>query len=210
MILSSVCFCYADSGRNEAEFKQVLSTAILCRSETLDCSEYNLTSDDINLLLKHVLAENGYFYFDSSYYWNDFDNDGIVDLLQFGYLYDEEETQAMMSAIEERIDEITALTENTADNTEKVKIVYAYFVDNFVYDSVLPNYGGMNDIYNLFVNGKGKCYAFSIGFKTVMDRLDIPCKVATNDNLNHEWNKVYVNNQWLNVDITKKIYLGKC
>ncbi|MCD7778527.1 MAG: hypothetical protein LUH47_08495 [Clostridiales bacterium] len=68
MILSSVCFCYADSGRTKEEFKQVLSTAILCRSETLECTEYNLTSDDINLLLKHVLAENGYFYFDSSYY----------------------------------------------------------------------------------------------------------------------------------------------
>ena len=40
-----------------------------------------------------------------------------------------------------------------------------------------------------------------------MDKLDIPCKIVISEDMSHEWNEVFIDNRWQNVDITDGIRL---
>ncbi len=46
----------------------------------------------------------------------------------------------------------------------------------------------------------GQCGSYSSAFRFLCDAADIPCVTVSSEN--HAWNEVYVDGQWLTVDVT--------
>ncbi len=191
------------AGNSEAaEFKYLFLKAAENYIDTINVKSLNLTETEISKNLSEIFAKENVWYLDCRYVPIDKDTDGIVEEIRLCYRVPQEEIIEKESLINGELNYIITLTDGFS-NREKIKIIYDYFIENFTYDEMLMN----NDICRLFETKKGTCAAFSLAFKEVMDKLDIPCEIIVNNDMFHEWVKVYVNDSWKNIDITKGLAL---
>lgn len=199
LLIFSTSTAFADTSE-AAEFKFLFLKAAENHNETVDISELNLTKAKISNYLIGIFAEENVWYLDTQYAPIDVNADGIVGKIRLYYRVPQEEIAEKENLIEGEIENIITLTDGYS-NPEKIKIVYDYFIKNYSYDNTLMNY----DICRLVETKQGTCAALSLAFREVMNRLNIPCEIVVNNDMSHEWIKVYVNDGWKNIDITKGI-----
>lgn len=190
---------FADTSE-AAEFKFLFLKAAENYNETVDIKDLNLTKTEISNNLIGIFARENVWYLDTQYAPIDVNADGIVGKIRLYYRVPQEEIGEKENLIESEIENIISLTDGYS-NPEKIKIVYDYFIKNYSYDNTLMNY----DICRLFETKQGTCAALSLAYKEVMNRLNIPCEIKVNNDMSHEWIKVYVNDGWKNIDVTKGI-----
>ena len=99
---------------------------------------------------------------------------------------------------------------------QKVKAIHDFVVNHITYDVNYMFQGALSleRIIETLDKGRGACGNYSLLFKFLCRRASIPCTYEQGDPniLNHAWNSVYVNGQWLFVDTTwddkddKKVY----
>ncbi len=93
---------------------------------------------------------------------------------------------------------IVAEASKKATTVDKIKYVHDELIKRADYDYTYKSV----TIYDLLVNGKGTCNAYSLAFKSIMDKLAIPCTIAVEKDNSHSWNQVSVNGVWYNIDVT--------
>ncbi len=112
--------------------------------------------------------------------------------------------------INAKIEKIKANIKDTMTNEEKIKAYHDYLINNSSYDEEraanIEKGNTTNNVYNShkangpLLEGKSLCSGYSDAMKIYLDELNIPnYKIA---NKNHIWNLVYINNQWLHLDLT--------
>ena len=131
----------------------------------------------------------------------DKDDNGKYDTLNINYLYSDVENEKIQEFIEESEKKILIEKEELS-NADKVKAIYKYFCSTFKYDEQLHY-----DLKHLYEKKSGTCCSFSIAFKNLMDKCDIPCKIIVSNDGNHEWVQVFLDNEWKNIDIVYGIGL---
>lgn len=216
LIVSGITFSvYASDNKNLEGFTRVLEAVEEKHIEVFDCKAFGLTYDEVRYCISFVEISNPCLYGLSSFSCTE--TDGIVESINLTYSYTAEEMLLQRREIDRIISDIIADTEGLT-NPEKIKVVYDYFADSNIYDySIKTDESEEYNIYTLLTEHRGRCKTFSLAFKLIMDKLDIPCKVVSNltsvkqdlDNETyHIWNKVYVSDEWLTVDLTKRLYLA--
>ena len=128
-------------------------------------------------------------------------NYGKIDI-NINKVYKEDETQIINNYI---IDFINNNINNNMSDYDKVKLFHDYIIDNTSFDIETAN----NDLreknkshtaYGLITNHKAICGGYSDIMSIYLYLLNIPnYRIATND---HVWNLVYINNEWLHLDLT--------
>lgn len=101
-------------------------------------------------------------------------------------------------------------------NQEKIKAVHDYLVKTTQYDTLLvdnpiinaENASDSYSAYGVLVNHVGVCDGYAKAFTMFMDILGVPSERVVGSSyynkkaVNHAWNRVYVNGQYLNIDVT--------
>jgi len=118
---------------------------------------------------------------------------------------------------EQQIEEINAWVDqvfekkikDTMSLRTKMLTIHDHIIDNTVYDKVrsdaikdgIEMEGNYSHIaYGILADGKAVCGGYTDMMTIFLERLNIPnCKVSTID---HIWNLVYYNGQWLHMDLT--------
>lgn len=95
---------------------------------------------------------------------------------------------------------------------EKSKVIYDYLVQTVSYDNALlksmqsgkSSYTDSFNAYGALVNKKAVCQGFSGAFKIMADIAGLENIIVTGyvQGVPHAWNKVKVNNTWVNIDPT--------
>ncbi len=80
---------------------------------------------------------------------------------------------------------------------EKVERIVWYVADRITYEIAYP---GPNKVLTQDGQVPGCCMAYSHSFMFLCNRAGIPCIFKVGDN--HEWNMVYVDGRWWDVDVT--------
>lgn len=192
-------------GEIDSNIKNKIIYAIDNHYPSVEIEEFSLTSNKVAETMTEIFSEDiNTFSMENNFVTYDSNNDGIIEKISFRYIFSAEETVKKNGEVNDCITDIADITKGCS-NPEKVKMVYDYFIDHFEYDGTYKNY----DIYSLFSENKGTCCSFSLAFRKVMKYLDIPCKIVVSKDLSHEWNKVYINDRWLNIDITNGLRLDK-
>jgi hypothetical protein len=103
-----------------------------------------------------------------------------------------------------KIDAILAKIIKTGMTQEqKVKAIHDYVVKHITYDYDFANEQTIGSIMESIDKGRGVCGDYSLLFMHLCKRASIPCTFeAETDIMQHAWNAVYVNGQWLFVDTT--------
>ena len=101
------------------------------------------------------------------------------------------------------------LTKDMQSDTEKVKIVYDYLLENIEYDhekakNICSRY--LPKAAATLADGKGICYDYASLMAVMLRSVNIPTKLVhghsqfTSDD--HAWNEVFIDGQWIIVDTT--------
>lgn len=85
---------------------------------------------------------------------------------------------------------------------QKVKAIHDYIVTHTTYDIKLRDKQTVESILVTLDKGKGVCGDYALLFMYLSRRASIPCVYEANFEMEHAWNSVYVNGQWLFVDAT--------
>ena len=110
--------------------------------------------------------------------------------------------QQQVSLLEQALKVKKVLLTDTKTTSDKVASLYTIFNDNAQYG--IPDGEKSASVYSLMTNGIGDDISFAKGYKLLMDMVNIPTVVVsgTFNGKPHVWNKVNLNNEWLNLDMT--------
>ena len=128
------------------------------------------------------------------------DSRGVINL-KVNKVYSDE----MMILINYKLDELYKnLYKDSNTKEENIKAFHDYIINHTQYDkeradSKIVKYKSDN-AYGVLIEGIGLCGGYTDTMALLLDRMDIKnYKVSTN---NHTWNRVYVNDKWLHLDLT--------
>ena len=122
--------------------------------------------------------------------------------LDITHIYNKDE----ISVVNDQID--TFIKDNINDsmnNEEKIKALHDYIVNNTKFDTEIENSSDrLNSqsytAYGLLINHKAICGGYTDTMAIYLDKINIPnLRISTNE---HVWNLVYLNDKWLNLDVT--------
>lgn len=121
-------------------------------------------------------------------------------------LYSDEDKKIIENKIKEF--EEDNITDNMSIR-DKIKEFHDYLINNSVYDKARANaiengddYGGNNShkANGPLIDGLALCSGYSDAMKIYLDKLGVPNYKISNSN--HIWNLVYLDGQWLHLDLT--------
>ena len=113
-------------------------------------------------------------------------------------------SQEKINVLEEKVNFVLSeLNINNKSNRDKIALIHDYIIRNAQYDNAGIDGSSMYDstsAYGCLLEGFSVCSGYSDAMAIILDRLDIPNLKVSSEN--HVWNLVYVDNEWLHLDLT--------
>ena len=128
--------------------------------------------------ISYISIENGYFY-----------------QINISYLSTASQEQEIDKELERLFSNELSGWENVPDY-EKVKMVYRWMTDTFVYEQSIDNHS----TYSGMINHATVCQGFATSMYRILGTMGIETRVVTNDW--HGWNIVKIGRYWYNLDAT--------
>lgn len=158
------------------------------------------------------------------------DYDYSTNSLLVGYVLSKEETVEMQNASLKKAEEIAAeIIKEGMSDYEKEEAINRYLCDNAEYNNKIMEYinsdGTISEDavleyansftpYGILVENLGVCESYAEAFKLIAEEagLDVIIETGRLDGVNHEWNRVKIENQWYTLDVTNNDceYLPNC
>ncbi|MBQ6529901.1 MAG: hypothetical protein IJI39_03120, partial [Clostridia bacterium] len=116
-----------------------------------------------------------------------------------------DEIRKAQEVIADEINNITSGTEGMTD-LQKALYVHDYITVNYDYDTRVysdeEGVDGNRTLDKMIKEKTGVCQGYTYLYMTAMRKLGIECAPVPSDALNHIWNKVKIEGEWYNVDVT--------
>ena len=120
------------------------------------------------------------------------------------YLFAPEEIDELTAEFERCVSAALAQVDGVTDPLEKVLILHDYLVVNCQYAQPIPDPPSpVYSAYGALVDKVAVCQGYSLAFKVLMDRIDVPCVMVLGaEEMNHIWNAVQLDGKWYHMDVT--------
>ena len=114
-------------------------------------------------------------------------------------------TEEMKIILDYKVDEIIKKELNEEmEIIDKIKIIHDYIINNTKYDQNRSDKNifeyKSNNAYGVLIEGYGICSGYTDSMMLFLEKLNIKSYKVSSEN--HVWNKVIVNNNWYNLDLT--------
>lgn len=169
----------------------------------IDLRGLNLNKEDLSeLILLVISTEPELLMVDPAYAYSSDKNNCITEVT-FKYTLSEKEHKKAMDKLSAAAEEITAKTAGRSD-FDKLLCFHDAIISGCTYsDSSSYPYSA----YSCLVEGKAVCEGYSKAFGLLCDMVGIECipvlgKANDGDTESHMWNKVCIDGEWYNMDIT--------
>lgn len=164
---------------------------------SVNVAQYGITEDDMAILFEQLRNSGRLPWYAANTYEISYDQETGKLLRFFPHFLDEEDYDYIR--YEQRVQEvITDCIREGMSQWQKVLVVHDYLAANCRYDeSYLYSTG-----YDLLVNGTAVCRGYAEAYMDIMNRLGIPCRIVSSDDMDHCWNLVNIEGSWYHVDVT--------
>lgn len=186
----NIIYTILNSGWNEFTF--------YCPDEYTTCIDevINITNDNVVLsnINGFVHPYNTFKSIETSY-----NNRGKVTLNIYKTY-----TEDMINTLNKKVDEVYSnLINDSMNTTDKIKAIHDFIINNSKYDNDRINgitkYNS-NTAYGNLIQGYGICSGYTDTMAIFLNKMGIENYKISSDN--HIWNLVYLNGEWLNLDLT--------
>lgn len=114
-------------------------------------------------------------------------------------------TEEMKIILDYKVDEIIKKELNEEmEIIDKIKIIHDYIINNTKYDQNRSDKNifeyKSNNAYGVLIEGYGICSGYTDSMMLFLEKLNIKSYKVSSEN--HVWNKVFINNNWYNLDLT--------
>ena len=163
-----------------------------CLNEVENLANNQEMLSDIN---NFVHPYNGFYHIETQY-----DSLGKVEIhIQKSY------SDEQIMEINNKVEELSAQLIIPGDtDTNNILRIHDYIINHSIYDSARSDYGDttyQSDIaYGPLLQGYGICGGYTDAMQLFLEKLGIKNYKVSSDE--HVWNAVFVNNQWLHLDLT--------
>jgi transglutaminase-like putative cysteine protease len=187
-----------DAPMSIAHFESYLLPQLKSFALDIDVSAYGFAPEEMgDIFLMFVDDHPELFYVKNEIEWSYFEG-GAVDSIQPSYTADmntmRRQVKLFDNALEYAYEEIMP----GETSAETVTAVNDWICLNAVYDETLTRYSP----YDLLVDGSGVCEAYTQLFGILMNHFGIQWRKLDSDAMNHTWNQVRIDGEWLHVDVT--------
>ncbi len=184
--------------------KKIYSKMIECANsyeESWKPLDTSITEENVENAYTAVLYDHPeLFWLDLGYSYEYLENMGIVEIhLSYNETINDIENNKQL--FEESVNTILENANAYESDEEKERYVHDILIEMIEYDES----ASLNQsAYSALVNHKTVCAGYAKAFQYLMQKLDIPCYfvVGESEGQQHAWNLVYINNTWMNVDVT--------
>jgi transglutaminase/protease-like cytokinesis protein 3 len=148
-----------------------------------------------------------FFWLDTDYSYG-YTSKGVVVSVTLQYNSTADSLQSSRTKFLNAASQIINTASTYATDEEKEKYVYKSLQNICEYDEDSE----MNQsAYSVLVNGSSVCAGYSRAFQYIMQQLNIPCYFCTGyaNGGNHAWNIVYINEKYVNADLSWDDSLGE-
>ncbi len=184
--------------------KKIYSKMIECANsyeESWKPLDTSITEENVENAYTAVLYDHPeLFWLDLGYSYEYLENMGIVEIhLSYNETINDIENNKQL--FEESVNTILENANAYESDEEKERYVHDILIEMIEYDES----ASLNQsAYSALVNHRTVCAGYAKAFQYLMQKLDIPCYfvVGESEGQQHAWNLVYINNTWMNVDVT--------
>ncbi len=184
--------------------KKIYSKMIECANsyeESWKPLDTSITEENVENAYTAVLYDHPeLFWLDLGYSYEYLENIGIVEIhLSYNETINDIENNKQL--FEESVNTILENAKAYESDEEKERYVHDTLIEMIEYDES----ASLNQsAYSALVNHRTVCAGYAKAFQYLMQKLDIPCYfvVGESEGQQHAWNLVYINNTWMNVDVT--------
>lgn len=189
---------------NEADIKN-------SKTDYVSITNSEITKNDLKSLMElFKYTHPQYYYITGGYYYSVSGTKIGIALMVYDAFADGVDRKNATNAIKLQLDEWCEEIALGANEEEKVKIIHDIICNKVVYNRAAVNEGLENDYveqsqftqsaYSVFCMDKTVCAGYTQAFMWLCNAVDIECFGVTS--ATHGWNKVKVNDNWYNVDVT--------
>ena len=214
-------FSNADNNIDSA-VEYVIAEIAENQPDIIDISKFKIpydphsqTNEFISKFKNSILFEHPELFYLSAYFKYSYTYDGFltdiimnepVDVIdsngniiqEMPYTMDKEEIARRQASIDKETNHILSLVDDNMTPLQKVLIVHDYIVANYTYDYSYNS----SSLDSMIIDKTGVCQGYAYLFYHIMTQLDIPCINVPSEECRHIWNKVQLDGEWYNIDVT--------
>ncbi len=200
-----------DEPEESATLENYIVDALKAGETTIDVSSYRIPFSERGKYVEILKNHPELFYVrQSNQVMTDADDgSGIVTAYQVQYIDDvtKEQIEDMSAAMEKAADAAAACVESDMEPYEKALAVHDYLIQNCKYDYANMQANTVPEIshtaYGALVDGQAVCDGYAGAYLYIMrDKLGIPCRIVTSEQMVHSWNMIQLDGKWYHVDLT--------
>ncbi|NDO19639.1 hypothetical protein FMM68_08215 [Lachnospiraceae bacterium MD329] len=214
-------FSNADNNIDSA-VEYVIAEIAENQPDIIDISKFKIpydphsqTNEFISKFKNSILFEHPELFYLSAYFKYSYTYDGFltdiimnepVDVIdsngniiqEMPYTMDKEEIARRQASIDKETNHILSLVDDNMTPLQEVLIVHDYIVANYTYDYSYNS----SSLDSMIIDKTGVCQGYAYLFYHIMAQLDIPCINVPSEECRHIWNKVQLDGEWYNIDVT--------
>ena len=162
-----------------------------------------LTKDELREAYDLALSTEpdiGWVSLNYNYYY---DVKGRIINCRVDYTLDKAKEDKLLQKLHKQAEDLVSETEGM-DDFDRIVYFHDRLISGCVYDSSNPNAWSA---YGCLIDGRAVCEGYSKAFQLLCDTAGVPCLIingVTNDETEtlHMWNKVQMDGEWYNMDLT--------
>lgn len=185
---------------NEIEFVNHVVSEMIDMNTQIDVTSYNIKINRFSELWNYFISASIQQEHPELFYLSGCQislEQGIVATILPKYLSTDyiEKAQTQITG---ELEYIKSLLSDDMSDFEKILVVHDYIVNNYSYDLTYES----RTLDSMVLQKTGVCQGYTYLFKYVMDNIGIECVTVPSDENNHIWNKIKINGEWYNIDLT--------
>ncbi len=204
----------AASGDWDGAQKAVVDAYKKCQTK-VDLLEYNLNYkteyDQLKNMMSEVVNETPYLFYTATRFSvsrNTATNQIVRITLGYAQEYQKPDGSVRKSKIkktrdklDDAIGEAVSGVMPTMSAVEKMMVLHDYIVSNTAYTDDSEKPSRVTEV-GTFLEHEANCEGYSRAFAILMEKVGIPVKFISSDEMKHMWNAVKVGKDWYHVDVT--------
>jgi transglutaminase-like putative cysteine protease len=188
----------------ETELENLIISELERHSTVIDIAAFNLNSDDAGDFYMYILDQHPeLFYVGKEVQWSYYANGATTEVYP-SYRVTAEEQDKYIAEFDTAVTIAINAVPQGLSARETIAEVNDYLCKNAEY--AFNRYGEPDDdrvtAYDILVNGYGVCDGYAAAFGVLMDKIGIQWRRVSSEVMNHAWNQVFIEGQWLHVDVT--------
>ena len=176
-------------------------------SSSINIYTNRIPLSDAGALLSNVINDHpDLFYVSSSYRTSSLSGSSYVYNIIPYYTMSKAEIEDAREIFNSGVDNALSQVDSSMNDMQKALTIHDYMCDRAIYPVLGNNDEYDKDIYHsaygFFLDGNIVCAGYTLAYSYIMHELGIECEYVSSAGMRHAWNKIKINGNWYNIDLT--------